>query len=536
MSDLLQGSSAPISPGIITVYGSSVYTPTIVNEYTSLTIPTFWSAVRYLSETLASMPKRVMDDQNGVNRKTNHPVNKLLTRKINQFTIPFVFWEVFFSHAIVWGNGYGEIVRDKLFRPKELWTINPERVIPFRMLRGPQMGQWYYIRADAQLKQDARVVHGSDIIHLPGLGFDGMCGYPVVFLMAEQLELARNINKFAGRYFKKGTQVQGSIEVPATTPQPLIDQMVKTIKEQHSGIENDYSFMVVTGGGQLKNSTIAPEASQLIESRKFSVIEICRMLRVPPHVVYDFDRATWGNAETMSLEAIKFTFRNWIEKTEEILTDKLLTDQEQDNGLSIVFDIDSLLRGNSVEMTDIHVKRVNGGIEKVNEARAAIGLPPDEDPASDKLRVPHNFPVPGITDQASLAANVADPTAAPAPSQNAQQSAQDAPRRDPFEQVMPVIEDACNRVETKTNKAFEAHELKPDKAIWANVFAEQQANFVRSALEPAAAILQKEGQMIDLDKIAARYAGQIRRRAATGEYSPLREIFIDSRGDHGKAK
>src|SRR5439155_5117906 len=177
-----------------------------------------------------------------------------------------------------------------------------------------------------------------------------------------------------------------------------IDAIVDRLRPTHSGIDSDYSFTTLTGGAKLNNSTIPPEQSQLLQSRQFAVIDMCRILRVPPHVVYDLGRATWANVESMGIEVVKYSLRPWVEKAEQELSSKLLTQKEQDDGYYIRYSVDSLLRGDTATQTNTTLALVNGGILTCNEGRARLDLPPLDDPAANTLRVPVNFPLVTPTD------------------------------------------------------------------------------------------------------------------------------------------
>lgn len=477
------------------------------NEYSALTLPAFYSAVRFISETLASLPKAVYRRTGTVREQIEHPVTRLMSRKINPFTTPIVVWETWIAHAVVHGNGYLHIRRAAGQQPQALTNIDPETVTPFRVLEGEAMGQWYQVRARGK----NYILPASDVLHLPGLGFDGMCGYPVVQLMAETLELAKNTQKFGAKFLKKGTQLQGSIEIPAIATKEQVEQIQEGLRRNHTGIESQSSFVVLSGGATLKNTTLSPQSSQLLESMNFSVTDICRMLRVAPQHVYQLDRATWGNAEVMGMETVKYCLRSWIEKSEMELMSKLLTEREQDSGLYIRFDIDALLRGDTVQ-NEILVKQVNGGIRTANEARYLLDLPPDPDPTSNKLRVPVSFPVPSQTDKPQ-----------PTPTKN---SASDPAAI--FTAMTPALKAACERVETKSAKAFDNHKGKAgqERTIWSNVFAEEQKAYAIKSLTPVAqAIAGLGGQAPDVGEIAEKYAAEIRRRAATGETKTLSQIL-----------
>lgn len=508
----------------ITIWSGGMSDPAtaVVNEYSVLSIPAFWSGVRFLSETLASLPKTVYRRVGSARQPVDHPQNRLLARKANPYSVPFVVFETWHSHAVIHGNGYLFVKRDpNTNAPTGYYNLNPMSVTPFRY--GGQ--QWYLVRGGTKEdgKPDNVILPAADVLHLPGLGFDSMTGYPVVWLMYEALELARNSQRFASRYLRKGTQVQGSIEIPGTATKEQIDAIVDRLRRTHAGIDSDYSFTVLTGGAKLNNSTIPPEQSQLLQSRQFAVIDMCRILRVPPHVVYDLGRATWSNVESMGIDLVKYSLRAWVEKGEQELSAKLLTQKEQDDGYYVRYSVDSLLRGDTNTQTQTTLSLVNGGIITANEGRARLDLAPLSDPAANQLRVPVNFPVTTTT-------TPTDPPAAPSNPDEDDNFAEQR-RALTLQSLAPVIADATSRVETKTAKAFANKESKPqqERIIWANVFAEEQARYVAEALAPVSAVLSADiGKALDLDRIGQRYAASVRAKVAGAAFKPLAEIVREA--------
>ena len=510
---------------VINIWSGAMGDPAmaVVNEYSVLSIPAFWSGVRFISETLASLPKTVYRRVGSARQPVDHPQNKLLSRKANPYSIPFVVFETWHSHAVIHGNGYLFVQRDpKTFAPIGYHNMNPEAVTPFRH----NGAQWYFVRGgtDKDGKPVNLILPAADVLHLPGLGFDGMTGYPVVWLMYEALELARNSQRFASRYLRKGTQVQGSIEIPGTATKEQIDAIVDRLRRAHSGIDNDYSFTVLTQGAKLNNNTIPPEESQLLQSRQFAVIDMCRILRVPPHIVYDLGRATWANVESMGIDLVKYSLRAWVEKGEQELSSKLLTQAEQDNGYYIRYSVDSLLRGDTATQTNTTLALVNGGLLTANEGRARLDLPPVDDDAANKLRVPVNFPV------ATTPPAEEKPTPTPStPDEDDNFAVQR--RAATLNTFAPIIADIVSRTETKTAKAFANKQTKPqqERLIWANVFAEEQARCIAESLAPvSAALVTNSLKPLDLERIGQRYAASVRAIAAGAESKPLADIVREA--------
>jgi hypothetical protein len=311
------------------------------------------------------------------------------------------------------------------------------------------------------------------------------------------------------------------VEIPGAATREQIDAITDRLRRNHNGIDSDsYSFTVLSGGAKLNNSTIPPEQSQLIQSRQFAVIDMCRILRIPPHIVFDLSRATWNNIETMSIEVVKYSLLPWILKAEEQMSAKLLTTAEQDAGMYVRYSVDSLLRGDTSTQTKNVLALVNGGLITANEGRASLEMKPLDDPAADRLRVPVNNPIATVDDTLPTPTGSVDNTPTPA---SGDETA--------FAMFRPLLDDVATRVEAKTAKAFtnKADKPKPELTIWANVFAEEQARYVADALRPVGQVIEAAtGSVIDAARIGQQYAFSIRARAAGQPFKSLAEIISEN--------
>lgn len=532
-----------LSPQILTVFGQSyadLPPNAVVNEYAAMSIPAFYSGVRFIVETLASLPKAVYSDAGDVRiKKPRHPVSRLLAKRINAIQIPFVVWETWFHHAVVWGNGYLYVLRDAGLNPVALYNLSPENVTPFLWSRegATEPGKYYFVRGAGKDGKGA-VVSGADVVHIPGLGFDGLAGYPVVYLLAETLEQSRNAARYGRKYLKKGTQVRGSIEVPGSMTKEQIQELEARIRLKHSGLDDSsVDTMVLTQGATFKNNTVPPEQSQLLGTMNFGVTDVCRLLRVPPHVVYQLDRATWGNIEYLGIEVVKYSLRAWIEKAEEALGGSLLNAAERDADLEIYFSVDHLMRGDTATLSSTLIGQVNGGLRTTNEARRELDLPPDPAPESSRLRVPINFPVPGLTDVPPPAPGAIVPAPDPAPAKRKKSARPSADPAALFAKLLPILEQAAGRVDAKTDKAFERRAGKPEaeRIPWGNVFAAEQEAYAVESLSPAAAAIAAAcDRSIDVSKVAQRYGAALKKRGADGTITPLTRILKETLDENQK--
>lgn len=494
------------NPLVYSVYGQDFMPATAINEFSALQLPAMWSGIRWISSTMAAFPKRVIKRDGEVSIPIhNHPVNRILNTLINPFTFPMQVWETWQHHATIFGNGYIIIKRDpKTYKPQALFNVMPETVTPFRVLDGDAMGQWYLCTSNGK----RCVVPASDMLHLPGLGFDGLQGYPIVLLMQEALEFARNAQRFGSRFFKKGTQIQGAIEFPANATKEQMEMTRAWLRANHSGMESDYGFMF-TVGGKITNNTIPPEQSQLIQTMKFSTTQLCQILRVPPHILFETDNLKANTIEAMGRDAVTYSLGEWLNKSSQILTRCLLTDSEINNNLIIELDVESLLRGDSAAYTDQTLKLLNGGVITANESRKRHNLPPVDNKEADQLRIPVSFP---LANQIGV--------------QPGQPGLKPNHSRD---DLAPVIINACRLIETKTEKAFTSKANKPAAELiaWSNVFADDQAGYIKSMLQPVADVLAKSGGSFPVDTLASRYADSIKRRAAGGIFKTSTELLAE---------
>jgi HK97 family phage portal protein len=506
-----------------------------INEYSAMTVPGFWSGVRFICESLASFRRSVyqeLPDSRMI--ATAHPLNTLLRRRISDISSPYKTIETWIHHATVWGNGYLWIKRDSQNRPIALINMSPDITAPF-VWKGEKK---YFVKLDPPV-----ILDDQDVLHIAVLGFDGIRGYPLVQMMRYALETPKLAEQFQKDFLKQGTFVNGSVE----TPEKLTDEQYKTLKANirpYSTPEGRKRFglLLLSHGASLKNSTIPNQTSQMIESRKFSDIQICQILRISPHIIYQLDSQKLANVQQMGADVVRFSLSPWATKIEDEINAKLFSEEEQNAGYVFKLDMDALLRGDSAAISTQMMAETNGGIRTVNEARRELGLPP-VGPQGDQLRVPVNFPnAPG----APKPGPANGPTA---PLEDEQEATQDPPA-DPgdsagvlgipangpgnpqpgpasYAVLQPIIDAAIARIEDKTAKAFTNRQGKPADELtrWGNVFSAEQRDYVTEAFAPIAAAATAMQATIDVSKLASRYETEIKRRAAGNEPINLAMIF-----------
>ena len=355
-----------------------------MSETKALGLPAYFSGVRFLSETLATLPAKVYK-RNGSRRESadDHVVAKLLGDEPNELVTPATLWETAWHHAITWGNAYIAIERDDRDRPTALHNLPPDRVEPLRV----DGRTWYAVARD---DGGATPVRDRDIVHIAGLGFDGLKGYSPIQLMADSLGLGRSAQKWATKFYESGAHLGGVISTEAQlTPEQLQDVRTE-INKRHSGLDNAAKWMVLMGGASATPLGAPPETAKLVEVLGVSVNQVAQILRVPPHALYDMSRATWANIEHQGRELVQYSLRPWLVKAEQAIRAKLFSRAERESGYFVRFNVDALLRGDHAAQMDAARLRLSEGITSVNEERAMLDMVPIDDAWANAYRVPAN--------------------------------------------------------------------------------------------------------------------------------------------------
>jgi len=291
----------------------------IVNEHTALTVAAYWCCVRVISETLSQAVWHVYETTDkGRKLLPNHPADRLLHVAPNSEMDAAVWVELMVRHCVTWGNGYSEIERDESFRPMALWPIEPWRVTPRRAANGlfyeiqqPAGGSPVYIPA-------------ADMLHFRGLG-DDLCGWSVIEYAARVMGLAIAQDTSMSSQMRNGARLSGLVYPPGggTMPKEKYETIKQELTGQAAGSENHGKLYFVSHGLEFKSFAMPNTDAQLLESRKLSVVDVCRFMRVPPHMAYDLERATFSNISHQNLEFLIHTIGPWAIKLEQQATRKL---------------------------------------------------------------------------------------------------------------------------------------------------------------------------------------------------------------------
>lgn len=356
----------------------------VVTPDTALKSAAVWACVRYLSQSIAQLPVRVMQmTREGSERRPNHNVAWVLGWEASSEYGAFQFRETLIAWALLWGNGYAEIERDSAQRVVALHPIHPSRV---DVRRDRETGQLFYrVNNGASGQIDLDPV---DIFHVRGFG-DGPIGVSVIELAADTIGWARAAELFGAAFFGEGMHPAGIVEVPGKADPGALKRMRAELEQIHKGPKKGNKVAFLDGGKKWTKTSVDPDEAQFIDTLQFQVEQICRWFGVPPHKVQHLLRATFSNIENQSIEVVQDALAPWAVRFEEEANRKLFG---ANRGYFFVkLDLKGMLRGDFKARQDgLQVMRRNGVIN-AEEWREIEDIGPMDAEGSDKYIIEGNM-------------------------------------------------------------------------------------------------------------------------------------------------
>lgn len=364
-------------------FGSSTAGKSVTAK-TAIQMSTVYACVRVIAETIASLPLHVHQaDGQGSRKATEHPLYRILHDEPNTEMTSFVLREVMLSHLLLWGNSYCQIVRNGRGHILGLYPLLPDRMQVDRDSSG-KLTYDYSTR-------DGKVVRlrPEDVLHIPGLGFDGIMGYSPIALEKNAIGLGLAAEEYGSKFFSNGATPSGVLTHPNTVKDPK--RLRESWNAAYGGSSNSGKVAILEEGMQFSRISMPNNEAQFLETRKFQVSEICRIYRVPPHLVGDLEHATFSNIEHQSISFAMHTIRPWLVRIEQAMNRALFPEKEK-GVFYIQFNLDGLMRGDyKSRMEGYAIGRQNGWLS-TNDIRELENMNPvSEEEGGDALLVNGNM-------------------------------------------------------------------------------------------------------------------------------------------------
>lgn len=378
------------------------------SETKALSVPAFYSGVRFISETLAGLPKAFYQKDGKSRKRFDTPLTEIVSQYPNDLVNGFYLWETAIGHAVMFGNGYIWIERAN-GKPIALHNLHSLAVKPFRK----SGKQFYSIIGEDGKAVDVPPIASNDIIHIRNFSEDGENGISVIDQLAEALGIPKKLDTFIRDYFDRGAAVNLVVEAESKLDREDVDTLRYGIEDNHVGLSNAHKVMILSNA-KAKNLTSPLKDFAFDVLKSASIDDIARALRLPPHILYALGRATWNNLESLGIELVKYSLSSWVLKIELEINGKLLSQEERAKGVYAKWNLEGLQRGDYAVRVEAGVKLVNNRLLTPNEWRSLEELEPYE--GGDSFYGPLNSPA------------VADPTEAATEAPKADTSNVEAPK------------------------------------------------------------------------------------------------------------
>jgi HK97 family phage portal protein len=342
--------------------GSQSSSGIVVNKDNALTFSAYFGAVKILQETLAQLPVNVYKrTEQGKEIDNEHPAQRLIHSEASRKMTSYTFREVMQGYAVCRGNGIALIKRDSFAKPLSLVPIPLEKKTV--EIRESEDDIFYEIDGYG-------IIPSEDIIHIQGFATDGIVGRGLLDVAKEAIGLGLGQQRFAANLFKNGANPSGVLTHPGKLDKDGAERL-KVSWQKNYGAGKSHGTAVLEEGMKYEPVSMTPEDTQLIESRRLSVLDISRYTRIPPHMLSDLERATFSNIEEQNLNFIAQVALSWAKKWEQELNRKLLREEEKKNNTHFIeFNFNALLKANVKDRGMYYVQMLQNGVYNPNEIRS----------------------------------------------------------------------------------------------------------------------------------------------------------------------
>lgn len=343
-----------------------------VNEGSVLGLSAAWACINLLAGTIASLPLMVYrEDAKGVRTVAkDHPLYRLLHDSPNADQTALDFWEFGCASIELWGNAYAHAVRSG-DRIVALQPVPPDIMTVRRLQNGALEYRW-------SQNGQSFVEPQANMLHIRGFGGDPIGGMSTLSYGRNTFGLAAAIDRSAGAMFRNGMRPSGVLTLEKFLTKEQREIVDERITKQFMGAMNDGRPFIAEGGMGWNQLSIKPEDAQMLQSRGFSVEEVCRFFGVPPFMIGHNEKSSGypTSLEQQVLTFQKFTLRRRLKRIEQAIGKQLLTPADRGNGVTVEFNLEGLLRGDSAARSAFYGAMLNAGVMTINEVRALENLPP----------------------------------------------------------------------------------------------------------------------------------------------------------------
>ena len=215
----------------------------------------------------------------------------------------------------------------------------------------------------------------EEVLHIPGLSLDGIKGLSPIEYAASAIRLGISYEQFGVNFYKNGSNSSGAFKHSGVLEETAYNRLKKELEKNYTGLKNTGTPMILEDGMEFKPFQINPVDAQLLECKAFQIEDICRIYRVPMHLVQDLSHTTFSNIEQQSLEFVMYIILPWFKSWEDNINMQLITPKQRKAGYYIEFKTDVLLCGDIASRATYYAQGRQWGWLSVNDIRRLENLP-----------------------------------------------------------------------------------------------------------------------------------------------------------------
>ncbi|ELB3893621.1 phage portal protein [Morganella morganii] len=360
-------SSSELSEMIGLTYDT--YSGRRVSPQLAMQLTAVFSCVRVLAESVGMLPCSLYEQLDRGNRRAvRERLNKLLSTKPNNYMTPQEFWELLIACLCLRGNFYAYKVK-ALGEVVELLPLDPSSVTP--KLNSKWEPEYQVTFPDGRhdtLTQD-------DIWHVRIFTLDGLTGLSPIAYAKQAVGLGLATEEHGSRLFGNGAVTSGVLQTDQYLKDDAYERLKTDFENRHQGLANAHKPMILEMGLKWQQISMTSEDAQFLETRKFQLEEICRIFRVPLHMIQNTDRATFNNIENLGIGFINYSLVPYLTRIEQRINVGLVKPSKQ-GVFYAKFNTGALLRGDMKSRFDAYATGINWGIYSPNECRELEELNP----------------------------------------------------------------------------------------------------------------------------------------------------------------
>lgn len=359
-----------------------------VDERRALTYSAVTACVQILSRIVAQLPlgvhKRKSDGSAELDR--SHTVDFLLSKESNDLMTSYMARETGQQHVVLWGNSCAEIQRDSIGSPEALLPLLPDRTFP-KFDRNNRL-RYKATRFDGV----ERDLPYEDVLHVPGLSYDGLWGYSVIGNARNAIGLGLATETFGSKFFSQGAKSGGVLQYPGQLSETMSKNITQSWDAEEGGLDNAHKVRILEEGMKWIPTTIPPEDAQFLDTRAFQVSDVSRWFGVPEVLLNAHDKtSSWGTGvEQIFIGFLITTVDSWLKRWEQEYDRKLFSPREKKKFFT-KFNVEGLLRADSKSKAEFLKSLVQGSLMTPDEGRSKLDLADYDGKNGKKLILPANM-------------------------------------------------------------------------------------------------------------------------------------------------